>query len=381
MGPHDQAFETQTDFGAVLDDPSLSGDRLLRAILAIGARSRIDPFRACLRALTRLDRAEPEARATLVAIDRHRHLLRSALGRDPGLGVAAADYLHSIQGLLGDPVFHAAGQAPGPEPDAPDPSSRGTIDGLLEAEIARAERTGRPVGLLLLAPDRSLPGAVSSLLAAAETLRGAARDTDHTGPLGTEGLAALLPCCGADEALRAAERLRAALSGATGGAWSSGAAAWPVHSRDPASLMECARLALAAARAEGGDRGRAYRPERRSRPRRKVAGALLGTLRRGASAVEVSIEDLSASGARVRLAAPLEPGSDCVLVVREPSARPREASMRTRVVRLEGAGEGGAGGAFSAGLSFVGGESERFRLGALLADLPPPPAARREAQP
>ena len=346
----------------------------MEALDSIGARRGIEPFRACLRVLARMERPEGEARALLNAVEEHRAGLEMRLGRDPGFCVAALDYLHGLEGFIPEPAFRDSGAAgPGTAVAPPRP-----IDELLALEVRRGERFGRPIALLLLAPDR-LPGSAEAVMAAAATtLREVARDSDHVARIVPAGFALVLPCTELRFALPAARRLRSALGTAGDGTWSAGVATCPEQPWDPAELARRAREALRSAQRGGGDAVETYHEERRAHPRRPVGALVEASLRREDGESRTVIQDLSLGGALVGTADRLETGTRIDLRLREASVRPREVTIPARVVRTLPAEPPAPGdGLFRAGLAFAVADETRVRIVSLLADL----AAARRAGP
>jgi len=139
----------------------------------------------------------------------------------------------------------------------------------LDEEIARAERGGRPLALLLVDLDdfRTINNTHGhqagdrALVAIAAALRGSLRAGDSAGRLGGDEFAALLPEADLSEALAVAERARAAVAGialpagdATIRATTSlGVAALPRHARTRDELIQAADQAAYAAKDAGKD--------------------------------------------------------------------------------------------------------------------------------
>ena len=353
METQDPVRAVEEKIRSVLADPSLRGARLAEAIHGLGARPHDEPFRLALRTVLPLDPSEDQARATLDAIEAHRAGLEATLGRDPGFSVAALDYLQDQEGALRDPLFN---QAP---PEGPAAARRAaipneaSIEEIVGLELKRAERFARPAALVLLAPDGAPQEGERAMLAAAAALRDGARDTDQVARLASAGFAVILPCTAREAALLAARRLRGALLRPTGVTWSAG-------------------VALEAARVRGGDRAEAHQAERREHPRRAASG-LAGRLRREGTETAAAIEDLSLGGALIRTAERLEPGSECTLVLRETTARPREISAPLRVVRAAESPRTAGGAGWVAAVVFLSDAAGRVRLAGLLADLPERP--------
>lgn len=376
MGPEDLSRAVQEEIETVLGDPSLRGERLSEAVLTLGTRHGIEPFRAVLARLVRLDLREAEARRTLMEVEEHRASLEALLARDPGLAVAALDRLQQVDGTLRDPVFRQAGaESPVTRPPAPSGPEEAEASGDLEAR--RGERFDHPLSVVVLSPDRSEPLSGEEAGAAAAALREVARDTDQARPV-PEGLRVVLPCTSGEAARNAADRLRRALGVSTGISWSAGVAASRREEWDFPDLARGAVEAARAAQARGGDAVGIHRRERRGHPRRRVGGSLAARLRKDGSEWDVAIEDLSLGGALVGTRDGIPAGSEVVLILRESSARPRQVAIASRIERLaeahqdtgpSGETPGGAG-RWRAAVSFRDDADSRQRIAGILADLP-----------
>ena len=137
----------------------------------------------------------------------------------------------------------------------------------LDEEIARADRSGRPLALLLVDLDdfRAINNTHGhqagdrALVAIAAALRGSLRAGDSAGRYGGDEFVALLPEADLGEALAVAERARAAITTialAAGDATihattSLGVAALPRHARDRDALIAAADQAAYAAKNAG----------------------------------------------------------------------------------------------------------------------------------
>ncbi len=137
----------------------------------------------------------------------------------------------------------------------------------LDEEIARADRSGRPLALLLVDLDdfRAINNTHGhqagdrALVAIAAALRGSLRAGDSAGRYGGDEFVALLPEADLGEALAVAERARAAITAialAAGDATihattSLGVAALPRHARDRDALIAAADQAAYAAKDAG----------------------------------------------------------------------------------------------------------------------------------
>ena len=144
-------------------------------------------------------------------------------------------------------------------------ANRRVFDEMLVRELARADRTGEPLSLLVLDVDHfKKVNDVHGHQAGDEVLRhvGVAlgtvgRITDLPARFGGEEFVILLPACAPDEAVTVAERYRAGIA-APGGpvsvTASAGVATFPLHASDARSLLAAADEALYAAKGDGRDR-------------------------------------------------------------------------------------------------------------------------------
>jgi len=358
----------------ILGDPALRGERLAEAIRDLGERHATEPFRACLAAIASIDRAEPAARQLIQSIEQHRCDLQGRLGRDPGFGIAAIDYLHHVKGFVHDrfPPSHHAHRGPGLV--GPVRTERRMLEPLQRAlalNVRRCERFGRPLALVVLRPDRSAGGRSRIPAGTVAALQAAVRDIDHAARILPDGFAFVLPCTSGKGGVTTAERLRGLLSDAVEARWSAGVASCPEHPWDAVLLVHRAQAAVARARADGGDRTVWSRPERRTARRRTIGhGRMSVSLPGRVVHGEIAIDDLSMSGALVRTDTGLTREERVTLSLSGTSVRSRHVALSARVVRAEKT-EGGAGADWSVGLQFVDDEPSRSRIAGLIADLPP----------
>ena len=142
--------------------------------------------------------------------------------------------------------------------------NRRTFELALEREVARSARTGEQLTLVLLDIDhfKNLNDRYGHqigddvLRETGAALAAAAREFDTPARYGGEEFVVLLPGCPADEAVGAAERLRAAVAG-TGGAVSitasAGVATLPLNASDASELVRAADRALYESKRRGRD--------------------------------------------------------------------------------------------------------------------------------
>jgi len=368
LGPRNLRRAVQDDIREVLSDPAARGDRLSESIAALGSRHALEPFRAVLKAIADIDCAEARARAIVQAIDGRRGLLEGLLGRDPGFAVASCDLLHEVERTLREPVFRQEGTVPpGPDP----PEDGGAAPSLQETEhfeTRRAERSGRPLAVVVLAPNPPgglPPGTLGPALAA---LRGCARDVDYVAAAPAAVFIVLLPCTGGREGLRAADRFRATLANATGCGWRAGVAVGEGTAANARALQESAKRALEEAH-RAGTGAALHRPERRRHPRSAVGPAIAARLRREGAESGTWVEDMSLGGALLRHMERLDPGTEIVLALRPPTARPGGLVIPARVFRVS---DGPVPGAAPWRAAVVFQPDVRVRVAGLLAGLDAP---------
>jgi diguanylate cyclase (GGDEF)-like protein len=152
--------------------------------------------------------------------------------------------------------------------------NRRHLDATLEGELARARRSGAPLGVLMLDLDHfkafndrfGHPEGDARLRAVADLLRGHLRPTDTVARYGGEEFMVLLPGSPRDESVRIAERIRRRLEELRTGVdealttGSFGIATWPEDGKTATQLIAASDAAL-------------YDAKRRGRNRIAVAGA------------------------------------------------------------------------------------------------------------
>ena len=174
-------------------------------------------------------------------------LANAALATRLGDALAAMERQAATDGLTGVP-------------------NRRSLDRLLQAQLAMAEREGRPFSVLMLDLDHFKAvndthghGVGDAVLRAfAQRIEGQLRRSDVCARYGGEEFAVVLPGTGAELALDAGERLRLAVAGAplvpgVAVTVSVGAATWRPGD-DAAALLARADAALYAAKRAGRDR-------------------------------------------------------------------------------------------------------------------------------
>jgi diguanylate cyclase (GGDEF)-like protein len=237
------------------------------ACLRLRADHGPDYYSELLFALTHKHYARESAPEIWSRIVDHRDRLTTLLGRNPGIAVAALDYLLNVEGGFGRPTLIDELKLA----RLVDSATRDALTGLydrssLGAALQRAFGEGTaPISAIMidldhfkrfnddhghLAGDRVLTR-VSSIV------RQSVRETDLPARYGGEELCVVLPGRSLEEASHVADRLRARieqeleLEGVTA---SFGVASFPEHAHDALSLLEAADRALYASKRSGRNR-------------------------------------------------------------------------------------------------------------------------------
>jgi diguanylate cyclase (GGDEF)-like protein len=222
----DKLTELDLDLRMVL---ALAGDRDLNAREAlIVEKLRTERgenlFSDMLYALTHKAFPSRQAKTVWGEIDAHRQNLKEKLGRDPGISVAAHDYLTNRSGLLKNVTLIEDAKLN----SLADVATHDGLTGLMDKatftrrtreELERQHRYGGFLSLLLVDIDhfKKLNDTFGHadgdivLQQVAEVIRSQARTTDITGRIGGEEFGILLIGVNQSEGLTFAERLRHAI--------------------------------------------------------------------------------------------------------------------------------------------------------------------------
>ena len=309
---------------------------------------------AMLHLLTHLELPEDEAEQLLVELDGHRREVGASLGRDPGLRVAAVDYLSNVRGLLHNPTIVELDDLETTERSAVTDSLTGLhnrryFDSALDIETRRSMRYGLVLSLLLLdldlfKPINDLHGHRFGdlvLTRVGEILQRAVRDSDLACRFGGEEFAVILPETGRLGAFSLAERVRQRVQRGFDEPFeglqlelsvSGGVATFPVDGGNAESLIEGADRAMYLAKKAGRNRIVLYHSERRQSVRYPVRPAARFWLQpgAGAAAVEMRPINLSRTGALLAFSEDLQADGPVDLTLQ---ARGREWVVSGEVVR------------------------------------------------
>lgn len=142
-----------------------------------------------------------------------------------------------------------------------DVHNRGHLEMLVEHEIARAARDGRPLSLVMLDLDgfkgvndeRGHAAGDALLQAVAHAIQSALREMDLLGRYGGDEFVIVLPDTGADDAARVADRVRRVVTDRTGMTISMGLTQYRAGDRQLSDLISRADDLLLAAKRAGRD--------------------------------------------------------------------------------------------------------------------------------
>ncbi len=223
-------------------------------------------------ALTGVRPAAGQAHAMWDSIAEHREAMTRLLGRDPGVRVAALDWLghrdpETVDGLSVVESTALRGVLQRAVADGlTGLYDHETFLSLLEKELERSRRHGSPVALLLLDLDDfkrindryGHPKGDEVLVETATVIRNTVRLMDIAGRYGGEEFAVALPDSDVAAARRSAQRLCRAMAGrfsdGLGVTISIGVACFPLHGDGVAALVEAADRALYSAKTNGKGR-------------------------------------------------------------------------------------------------------------------------------
>ena len=102
--------EVRKRLDALLADDRCDGERLMARLRDLREVEGIRAHSLALRLLAHLEIPEVQAERLLADLVRHRGEVTRALGRDPGLRVAAIDYLSNVKKLLTEGIAKMPGK-------------------------------------------------------------------------------------------------------------------------------------------------------------------------------------------------------------------------------------------------------------------------------
>jgi len=270
----------------LLSDDQLPGAALMRRLRSMRRLERIHSCSAALHLLAHLQQPEDEAEALFEALLQHREEMDEALERDPGLAVAAIDFLSNVRGLLINPTIVEQEELERTERSAFTDAltrlyNRRYFQRALDVEVRRSSRYGLIVSLMMLDLDAFKPvndahGHLLGDLVLKRTgriIRSLVRESDVACRFGGEEFAVILPETGRAGASAVAERVRAEVERDFGQrpisaqlipvTISGGVASYPQDGTSPNELIGRADQALYLAKTQGKNRVVTYHAERR----------------------------------------------------------------------------------------------------------------------
>ena len=378
LASHRLSARAQRKLVAILVDRQLGGDEILGGLCGIRDAEAMPAFSAAVEALLGVRVTDCEGESLVLAILRHRGILSSSLGRDPGLQVAAEDYFTSLHPAQNE--FD-----PASVPDSGVEVQRGSLDlvsGLqsaasfrneIELELRRSRRHGLSFalltvdlrGILVFQDSHGRLFCDEVLHNAAQALRRTLRDADRSGRCSANEFGVLLVETDRRGAHAAAERLLDAIVRSFS-AWNAGellelrdlragVACFPGDGHTLESLRTHAAQALNSAAEAGGIRVEVHRADRRTHGRQPPRAGFELELGSGAgSAGRVGeVVDVSRSGVLVEVDGSFQPQERLGLIVATRSAGGDTTRCRVtgRIVRMEPV-RGGGGVRF--GIAFDG---------------------------
>jgi len=277
----------------------LAGDRpdrgrLMTRLIELRALEGVATCSAAVHLLAHISLPEEQAEALLTELLEHREKVAGELGRDPGLRVAAIDFLSNVRKLLSNPTIVELAELERTERSAvtdalTDLFNRRHFQDTLEVELRRSQRHRLAMSLLMLDLDAFKP--VNDLyghpfgdlvlMRTGQVLRRAVRDSDVPCRVGGEEFGIILPETDRLGAHSVAERVRRKIQQsfadtpiqdrAVAMTISGGVATYPEDADDSANLISLADRALYRAKALGRNRVAIFHSERRLSVRFPVA--------------------------------------------------------------------------------------------------------------
>jgi len=333
------------------------GERLMTRLIELRALEGVATCSAAVHLLAHISLPEEQAEALLAELLAHREKVSRELGRDPGLRVAAIDFLSNVRKLLSNPTIVELAELERTERSAvtdalTDLFNRRHFQDALEVELRRSRRHALAMSLLMLDLDAFKP--VNDLyghpfgdlvlMRTGQVLRRAVRESDVPCRVGGEEFGIILPETDRLGAYFVAERVRRKIqesfadtpiqNRAVTMTISGGVATYPEDGDDSASLISLADRALYRAKALGRNRVAIYHAERRRSVRFPVAPASrirIGSAE-GDADHEVAGINLSDSGLLLRTRDDFLPADPVQL---ELTRDPNSWEIAGRVVRVE----------------------------------------------
>jgi diguanylate cyclase (GGDEF)-like protein len=318
MEPSDLSEQSRKRLEVLLRGAHEDGPSLLDQLRDLRARDGVPAFSGALRLMANVERSEAEAEALFEELHAHRGALVAALGRDPGLHVAAVDFLSNVKGLLRNPAVVERAELRRAELGAmTDPLTtmfnRRYFRRALEIELRRSRRYVLSLSLLMTDLDyfKSVNDIYGHVLGdrvlerAGRIIRRAVRESDVPCRYGGDEFAVLLPETDRLGALAVAERIRDRVQRYFAGSTieerlvamtvSGGLACFPEDGSTSDKLIERADRALYQAKSRGRNTVVIHHAERRREVRFPVKPSTRAELVRGPVAALGAVRPLNLS--------------------------------------------------------------------------------------
>jgi diguanylate cyclase (GGDEF)-like protein len=363
LGPPQLSDEIRRSVATLLADDRPVPAQLLDRLRGLRSAEDAPVCAAALQQLANLRLTERQAERLLIDLLAHRDQLARALKRDPGIRVAAIDYLSNVKKILVNPTIVERAQLDRTQRSAITDALTGLYNrrffmSSLGLEVQRSRRYSLRLAILMLDLDEfkllnDRHGHTFGdlvLQRVGRLLRRAVREADLACRYGGEEFAVILPETGRLGAFAVAERIRQRLDRGfaepIGGQavdvrLSGGIAAFPEDAGDPEGLVARADQALYLSKRHGKDRVSLHHAERRQAVRYPARAGARAGLRLAACGTRHCAHALNLS----RAGALLEVGVDCPPEARielsfdgrDAAGHPRTWSQAGRVVRIDGA--------------------------------------------
>jgi diguanylate cyclase (GGDEF)-like protein len=395
------AERTRQRLLALLKGDRPDPDRFMNRLRELRTLDEVPAFAEAVRLLAHLEVADAEAEALLGDVLKHRESIGQALGRDPGLRVAAVDYLSNVDRRLVNPKIVELSDFERTERSAAtDPltrlCNRRAFRDALDREVRRGRRYGLSLSLAMLDLDdfkriNDLYGHLFGdvvLQRVARLVRRSIREADVACRYGGDEIAVILPETERLGAYAVASRIRERVETSfrdepSGGrtvplTLSGGLAAYPEDGLEPDVLVARADEALYLAKRRSKNRIMLYHLERRRwvrYPASPHARIRMGSGDEDAGRPAMAL-NLSRSGALLETSEAVPPASPVVLFMARTMGDPKALDwvVPAHVVRVEPRPSASAG--FRVGVAFDQPMTEECLLAQAAAVRQPLRAAR-----
>ncbi len=357
--------QTRQRLVTLLGEDRPDAARLISRLRALRQLERVPACAETVRLLVNVSLPEPEAEKLLQDILEHREVLSRVLKRDPGIRVAALDYLHNVERLLTNPTVIEMSQFEETERSAVTDVLTGLYNRrffhmAIRRELRRSRRYRPAFSLVMLDLDEfkrvndEFGHTVGDqvLHRVGRLIRRAVREADIACRYGGEEFAVITPETDRLGAWAVAERIRRAVrdgfeSRPTGGqrvrmTISGGIASFPDDGDDAATLVTRADETLYRAKREGRNRILMHPSERRRSTRYPASPFARVAVRRDPPdpALDAVPINLSREGALLETEGDFRTAEEVGLLLAQDGGPDDGDVIRAQVVRVEPSGAG-----------------------------------------